>query len=442
MWPYWVTRRYWLILPARSQRAATVTIGASQLTVGDVISQINSAGLKITASINAQGDGIQLTDTSSPAGAQKILVEDKSGLVAKGLNLAGEAAGTGAANKIDGSYERVVSLLATDSLSAVVTKINSANAGVSASIVSDGSTAAPYRLNLSASATGSAGKFLIDTNGLDLGLTTLQSGQDARVFFGTGDPATGLLLSSSSNTIDNAVQGLTLNLLSVKSTPVTVTVARDSSVVEGKIKDFISSYNDMIDTINAQSSYDADTKKAGPLLGDGTTLTLRQSMAGTIQASPIGVVPRFLSAVEVGVKVGKDGKLEFSTDKFRAALAQDPDSVEKLLFARTQTNVGGTRDLGGGVTVNDPDQAAQFSELGVFTQMEELATRYIDSTRGILTGKDKSITAMTEAISKQMSALDDRISSKRQVLQAKFLVMEQTIGKLQGQQSALSSMGG
>lgn len=422
--------------------AATLTIASSTLTVGDFIKQVNSAGLKITASINSQGDGIVLTDTSSPAGASKIKVEDTSGQTAKNLNLAGEAAAVGAGNKIDGSFERVVSFDATDTLTGIMTKLNAANAGVSASIVSDGSTATPYRLNLTASATGSAGRFLIDTGSFDLGLTSLQKGQDARVFFGSTDPATGLLLSSSTNTIDNAIQGVKLDLQSVSSNPVTVTVSRDSSAIEGKIDEFLSAFNDLIDSINAQSGYDADTKKAGPLLGDGTTLTLRQSMSNTLQSAPKGVVPRYRSVVEVGIKVGKDGKLSFDKDKFRSAMAQDPESVEKMLFARTQTNSGGVRTLPGGGTVVDPDQAATFSELGVLTQVEEMATRYIDSTRGILVGKDKSLTSMTQSISKQISALDDRIAAKRAVLQAQFLRMEKTIGRLQGQQSAMTSMNG
>lgn len=422
---------------------ATVNIGTNIKTVGEMIAQLNTSGLAITASLNSQGDGIVLTDTSSPPGATKIKVEDTSGVVAKNLNLAGEATGVGGANKIDGSYERIVTLLATDSLSAVATKINSANAGVSASIVSDGSTAAPYRLNLTSSSTGSAGNFLLDTNGFDMGLTTLQTGQDARVFFGSADPARGLLLSSSTNTIDNAVQGVKLDLLSTTTAPVSVNVSRDTSEIEGKLDEFITAYNALSDAIKAQSGYDKDTKRAGTLLGDGTTIALRQAMNSVIQGTPIGVVPRYTRGGDIGIKIGTGGKIEFNKDKFRAALAEDSDSVEKLLFARTQVGTPGERTLEGtNIVVNDPDAQVTFSEQGLMTQFEEMATRYIDTTRGILVGKDKSLTTQTENIAKQLTNIDDRIASKRQVLQAQFLRMEKTIGKLQSQQSSLASMGG
>lgn len=423
--------------------ASTVTIGANILTVGDMINQINSSGLAIRASLNNQGDGIVVTDTSAPAAGGKIKIEDTSGTVAKNLNLAGEATGTGAANKIDGSFERIVTLLATDSLSSVASKINGANTGVSATIVSDGSTSAPYRLNLTATGTGSSGNFLLDTNGFDLGIQTLQTGQDARVFFGSSDPARALLLSSSTNTIDNAVQGVKLDLLGRSDTPTTITVSRDSSEIEGRIDDFVTAYNALSDTIKAQTGYDTDTKRAGALLGDGTTLALRNAMASVVQNTPKGVVPRYSRLTEVGIKVGKDGKLEFDKDKFRSKLAEDSEGVEKLLFARTQSNTPGRRTIPGtDIIVDDPTAPAEFSELGILTQFEELATRYIDTTSGILVGKDKSLTTQSESITKQIANIDTRISSKRQVLQAQFLRMEKTIGKLQSQQSSLASLGG
>jgi flagellar hook-associated protein 2 len=419
---------------------ANITLSSTTRTVEDMIKQLNASGLAISASLNSQGDGIVLTSTSNATG--KIKVEDTSGQVAKNLNLAGEAKGSGVLNTIDGSFERQIEFSAADSLSTVASKINSANAGVVAAIVNDGSTAAPFRLNLTASTSGASGRFQIDTNGFDLGLTTMQSGQDSRVFFGSSDPARGLLLTSSTNTVDNAIQGVKLDLLATTTSSVMINVSRDSGAIEAKIDEFITAYNALSDSIKAQSSYDTDSKRAGPLLGDGTTIALRQTMTSTIQGRPIGVTPRFNRVGEIGIKVAKDGKLEFNKDKFREAVAQDADSVERMLFARVQTNLGGVRDLGGGASVIDPDQPDQFSELGIFTQFEEMATRYIDSTRGILTGKDKSITSLTENISKQIAALDSRIASKRVVLQQQFLRMEKTIGRLQSQQSSLASMSG
>jgi flagellar hook-associated protein 2 len=418
---------------------ANVTIGSNIRTVEDMIKQLNTSGLAITASLNSQGDGIVLTSTSAATG--KIKAEDTSGLVAKNLNLAGEAKGTGALNTIDGSYERVVEFSAADSLSAVMTKINNANAGATASIINDGSASAPFRLNLTASASGLGGRFLIDTGTFDTGLSTIQEGQDARVFFGSSDPARGLLLTSGSNTIDNAVQGVKLDLVGVSTNPVTVTVSRNTSEVEARIDEFVSAYNELVEVINAQSGYDEETKRKGPLLGDGTTQALRQAMSSVIQSRPQGVVPRYQRLPEIGIKIGDGAKLEFDKDDFRAALAEDPESVERMLMARTQTNADGKRTLAGGVVVVDPDQAPTFSELGIFAQFEELATRYIDSTRGILTGKDKNLTTQTNSIADQIEAIDARIASRRQVLQQQFLRMEKTIGQLQGQQSALQSLG-
>src|SRR6185503_13324502 len=99
-----------------------------------------------------------------------------------------------------------------------------------------------------------------------------ERGQDSRVFYGSTDPARAVLLTSSSNTLDKVVNGVRIDLKSVSTNPVTLTVSRDTTAVETQVDDFIKSFNDLIDRIGAQSSYNVDTKKAGPLLGDSTAL--------------------------------------------------------------------------------------------------------------------------------------------------------------------------
>ena len=91
------------------------------------------------ASINSTGNGIQLTDTSGGAG--KLTVADTSGTAAEDLNIAG----TAKTNTINGAYEKTLTVSANDTLTTVAAAINNANAGVTATIVNDGSTVSPYQ---------------------------------------------------------------------------------------------------------------------------------------------------------------------------------------------------------------------------------------------------------------------------------------------------------
>jgi flagellar hook-associated protein 2 len=355
------------------------------------------------------------------------------------LNLAGEASAVGAENTINGTYERKIAFLATDTLTQITTKINAANAGVTASIVNDGSGTAPFRLNLVASASGAAGRYLVNTGGFDFGLATTQTGQDARVFFGSADAANALLLSSSTNSLDNAISGVKVDLIATNASPATVTISRDTTAIEDQLTDFVKAFNELTARVGNQTSYDIESKRAGPLLGDSTALALRQALYTTIQSRAEGVSSQYARLTDIGFKVGTGGVLELNKDKLRGAIANDPEGVEQLLLARVQSSTT-TRDLGGGVTVVDPDATVTFSSLGVLGQMEELATRYVDSVKGIIVGKTKSIEEQIKSQTRAIEQIDKRLASRRAVLEKQFLRMERSIGRLQGQSSSLQSI--
>ncbi|MEK6703554.1 MAG: flagellar filament capping protein FliD, partial [Planctomycetota bacterium] len=419
--------------------SSTVNIGADLKTVGDVIDQMNRSGLAVSVGLNANGDGIVVTDTSSPAGGSKIKIADSTGTVARTLNLVGEGVDAGAGNKIDGSFERVVKFEATDTLTQVVSKLNSASTGATVSIINDGSGATPFRVNVAATNSGSIGRLVIDAGSFDLGLTETQKGQDARAFFGSSDPAAGLLLTSSTNTLDGAISGVKLDLLQTTDTPVTVTVQKDTDGIETKIEGLITAFNELTSRIQTQTSYDKATDRGSILLGDGTALALRSSLFSTIQTTPKGVTPRYSRLTEIGISVGTGGQLKFDKTRFRAALVADPDAVEQMLLVRKQVDTSSV-NVGTGVTANNPDSAPTFSELGILAQVEQLADRYVDSQRGILPGRGKSIDNQIASLTRQSAAIDIRLASKRAILEAQFLQMEKTIGNLQQQQGSISSI--
>jgi len=411
-----------------------LVVDSNVKNIGDLIDKINSLGSDVVASINANGDGIKLT--GGVAGASKIKVEDATGSVARGLNLVAEASGTGASNTIDGSFERQVTFAATDTLNQIATKINSANAGVSAVIVNDGSSTNPWRLGLNAAVSGRAGRFVLDSGTFDLGMTMVQTGEDARAFFGSADPASGLLLSSSTNSLDNAVTNVKVDLLSVSSTPVTLTVSQDTESIISKLKDFASAFNDMVDTIKTQTAYNAETKRAAPLLGDGTALTLRSALYATLQRSPEGVSPRYSRLADIGMTVKTGGKLEIDEGKFRSALAEDPSAVESLLTARAVTT-NTTREVSPGVTVSDPLAADTYTQSGILVLMERLAEKYTSSVDGVLKGKKDSLKSQIDSGNRSITAMDARLASRRTILETQFRRMESTIGRLQGQQNSI-----
>lgn len=423
--------------------SATVTIAASATTVDDVLKAVNSAtGTRVKARINDRGDGILLYEELAGGGAGKIKVVDTSGTVAANLNLVGEATGAGAQNYLDGSFEKTVTFDPADSLQTMATKISAAGVGVAATIINDGTGSTPFRLSLTAKSTGSAGRFIVDTGTFDLGQTTLDRGNDARVFFGSSDPAQAVLLTSSRNTLDSVVTGVTIDLKTVSANPVTVTVARDVAGIEAQVNLFISAFNTLSDTITSKTKYDPETKVKGTLLGDSMTLGLRSSLFSTVQGRPIGVSGPFDDFADVGITVASGGKLTLNRDRLRAAIEQDPQAVADLFAARVLAPVEPNTIPGTtGVTFNDPNAPTRYTSQGMATRMENLAESYLNSVTGILTRRNQTLTDQIALQNRRISDFDARLANRREILQAQFLRMEQAIGQLQSQSSALASLG-
>ena len=332
----------------------------TDVTLGDVINKIN-AGFKVngvqkvTASVNAHGDGISLTDASGGAGT--LTVEEKGGTTAASLNLVGKATN----NVLDGSMEKTIAVASTDTLADVQKKINNLSFGLTASVINDGSGANAYRLSLNASTAGQAGQVTFDAGATKLGTRTLVAAQDAAVFVGSGDSADPLLVTSSKNTITGAVKGVTLNLVSVSSDPVNISVTNDVTNVKTALTSFVDAYNSVVAKIGTYTSFredndttddgvtkdadgnetdpnagtttttdnDGNTYRRGILLGDFSVSQVQDRLAQMIQATVPGA-GAYTSLAQVGLSVGEDGTLAFDSDAFDAAYANDPDSVKSL----------------------------------------------------------------------------------------------------------------
>lgn len=420
-------------------------VNSNVQTVGDLLRLLNNSSVKVKFAINANGDGIEATEDTSQnaAGALKIKIEDTSGTVAKSLTLSGEASGTGTDNKITGSFERKVTFAVGDTLQQTIDKINAAGVGVTASLVQDGSGTTPYRISLTSQQSGAGGRFIIDTGGFDLGLQTLEKGQDSRVFYGSADASRAIAVTGSTNTLNTVVQGVSLNLKATSSTPVTVSVTSDTDSIVAAVKTFISTFNTAVTRIDAQSNYDENSNRGGPLLGDSTTSSLRAALFQTLQKPAQGVSGRYQSLLDVGVTIGDGGSVSLDETKFRNALSTDFNAVASLFSARVQVNdqyldVAGTD---GQVKVKNQNSGTTFSSLGIAGIFENFANRYIDTTSGILTIASNNLTDQINLQGDRITNFNDQLDRKRQTLQDQFTAMEEAIAKLQTAQSSLSSIG-
>ncbi|OAI42194.1 hypothetical protein AYO38_11620 [bacterium SCGC AG-212-C10] len=347
-----------------------------QMSLNDVIGEINASGVGVTASAvnDANGRANILSLTSSQGALSLGNVNDTSNFL-RATNLLASPGGTtrtstlgmarinqnaklsdtpffGGApasgpqsftiNGTSISYDAAV-----DSLADVINRINSSTAGVTARYDPVGDT-----VKLTQAKTGSLSVTLADTGGGDLlarlGLAgaTETLGQNAEYSI-DGGPAQ----FSATNTLSGpGGVTLTLTALTTPGTPATVTVNRDTSAALSAINGFISDFNSTMTAIDAATK--ADKAKPGSLSGDATLRQLKASMRAIVTSPGVGITGNLKSLGDLGLSFGAVGSAPGSTNTlqlneatFLDKLNNDPSSVQNVLSTFVLTpalDLGGT----------------------------------------------------------------------------------------------------
>jgi flagellar hook-associated protein 2 len=187
-----------------------------------------------------------------------------------------------------------------NTLSELASAINSADIGVTASVLSD---ASGERLSIVSGTSGADGDLTItsgitdSTKSTALSYTTGVTGTNASL---TVD---GVSLTTTSNTVSDLIPGVTFQLLSTSSTAVQVVVTNYISGAESSIASLITDYNSLISAMSTQEGYDA-SGTAEPLFGSPTLSMLQQNiLTGLSETNPGGYLDSVSSATGVGATI-------------------------------------------------------------------------------------------------------------------------------------------
>ncbi len=238
-----------------------------------------------------------------------------------------------------------VTVGANDTLAQVAAKINDSGAGVVATVLSD---ASGERLMLRSKDTGAVAGFRVtaadddgvnnDSAGLSrlafdlaaptaygMGANAYQAGQDAEA------TVNGITVTSASNQLKDVVPGLTISLNEVTTADALVTTSLDKTAMTKNIQDFVDAYNAVNTYLAESTKYDDETKTAGVLQGDSTTVGLRNSLRSVLTGGVDSGVFKTLS--DIGITLGRDGNLTVDGSKLSNSLDK-LDDVKKLFIQR------------------------------------------------------------------------------------------------------------
>lgn len=238
------------------------------------------------------------------------------------------------------------------------------------------------------------------------GPMTLSTAQSAQI------SVDGLLITSKTNKIEGAIEGVTLDLKAktAANEPLTINVAEDKAGVKKQVQSFVEAYNKLIGVINAQTKVtsvgDGKTPVTGALVGDATARTL----LGTIRNELVNVqgdgALRALS--DIGITSQKDGTLGIDSAKLDKAMADNFNDLPGLFTG----------------------------EKGLASRLDAKLKPYTE-TGGILEQRNKVMTETISGIDKQREDLNRRVTSLQERLFKQFNAMDLLVGQLANTSSSL-----
>jgi flagellar hook-associated protein 2 len=215
----------------------------------------------------------------------------------------------------------------SDTLTGLVSAINSADIGVKASIITDSSGS---RLSIVSTTSGLAGQLSAITSTLSdstsggsaVSFSTAQAGQDAKL---TVD---GVSVTSSSNTVTTAIAGVSFQLLATSAAPVQVQITDDTTDIATAINSFVSAYNTVVGDVNAQEQSAAGGTSAA-LLGSPIIAQLQETLTGSLFS---GAASGSINNItQLGISVNNDGTLAVDSDTLTNVLNSNLSDVTGFL---------------------------------------------------------------------------------------------------------------
>jgi flagellar hook-associated protein 2 len=447
-----------------------VTLG-SNTTLGGVVDAINNANTGVEASITTDDTGSHLVLTADTSGTANTIRVTGNGTLSQFAY--DPAAGTPSTMTqtqapqdvvaaISGSYDISVTQLAqnekiksasipdtqtfnnssgvlaiktgtntttliqptSNTLTGIRDAINASNSGVNATIVDNGTSS---NLVLTSSTPGAANTITVTGTGdysqfstasttdntttpptvTPSKMSVMQPAQDAIV------NVDGVPITSPTNTVTNAIAGVTLNLTTITSPAddYSMSVSNDASGVQSTAQTFVNAYNSLIGSLGPLGSYDATTKAAGALQGDSTLSSIINQIRNAL-IQPVSDGGALQTLNDVGISLQKDGTLALNTTTLTAATTNNFNSIQDLFNSPTD---------------------------GIVTSLTTLLTSMTDPTTGIVANRTTGIQASLTANAAAQTQMQAKLTADQAMYTTQFNALNVSLTAMQNTQAQLTS---
>lgn len=297
---------------------------------------------------------------------------------------------------------------AHNTLAGIKDAINASNSGVTASIINDGTG---NYLSLASTATGAKNAMRITAGDPSLAalnydgsagseMTQSVQAKDAVIVVDN------VTITKPSNTITDAIEGVTLTLTKPTAAGVTtnLTLSKDTDTVKANINAFVKAYNDASKSMVDLTAYDVTTGKGAVLNGDGTVRTVQTQLRALMGSAITGAAAGGATLPDIGITTQRDGTIAVDADKLTKALA-DPTKNFTALFATSNGNRG-------------------------FGAQMDVTLGRILSPVGTITSHTNSFNSSIKDLEKQRTTITSRLADTEKRYRAQFSALDSAMASM------------
>ena len=400
---------------ATASETTTLVASDGTNTVSVASAAYSSIADQVTAIKAASGyDDLLFTVAANDAGNGFTFTYKTTGAIATAPTLTG----TGSSHTVSNTTTGVTPVnapttttinVATDTPAGVVSAINAANTGVTATLVDTGTGGNNYRIVL-AGQTGSNGVFAL-TSSPDLGFhdtaNSLQTAQDSIMNF------EGLSVTRDSNNITDVIDGATINLVGTTASAVRLNITNDKSTLKTNLQAMVDTYNGLNNLFTTTTSTTSEAELGGALADDTSMVRfLKDQIRASIFADSSTKSGDINSMRDLGISIDKTGTMTFTAATYDAAVLASYDDIVTMLTAGTSN-----------------ESLFTSSNKGLSQDIATALANFTDSD-GIVTTRSKNATTSLADHKEELTKLETRMEAVYQRYLTQFTAMESLMASM------------
>ena len=302
----------------------------------------------------------------------------------------------------------------------MVSAINGAKLGVTAQLIQTGEASTPWKIVLSGEE-GAAKAFTLTSvnsqgnavSGVSFA-TSLQTAADASF------KVNGLTIGRPTNTVNDVIDGVTLNLYTATSGAARLDLNRETGAIKDNLKALVSAYNDFSDTLKILGDRESTVEEfGGALAGESLLQNIRNQVRSLITSTSSTPGATIQAARDVGLSIDRNGVLQLDEAKLDTALQNKFDEVLTMFSAGTNNK-----------SLFSPAPA------GLAGAAVKTLDEMMRST-GLITRQTESAQARVEEHKKALETLQERMDQLLARYMKQFSAMESIVGNSNSLRSSL-----